>query len=373
MLPVVFGKRTIAGGVTCLRRGSAPATASPLRRLADGRLIRSNTFVVGDVIEQLVDDMPELMARSGVPGASLSLLRGRQPIWSGSFGVTRKHSGGSVGPDTLFQAASLSKPVFAYVVLELIDQGALELDRPLTRYWPNQFALDDPLLDRVTARHVLGHTTGWPNWRPAGGRLRRTLAPGERFGYSGEGHVYLQQVVEHLTGESLATLAQRRVFDRFGMLHSSFAGVPVAAHIATGHDGDGAPLDSEPAEHPNAASSLLSTPIDFARFMSALLVRLDASATLGEMMQPQVSVDDRVDWGLGWGLELHRARRACWQWGDNSGYKSFAIAELGSGAGTVIMTNGDGGRMLYTEVVRALLGPDQPALDWLERRYQKLR
>jgi CubicO group peptidase (beta-lactamase class C family) len=339
-------------------------------RLAGGRPISSNTFVVGDFIEQLVDDMPELMARTQVPGVSLSLLGDRQPIWSGSFGVTRKDSGEPVGPDTLFQAASLSKPVFAYVVLELVDQGILELDRPLTHYWRNEFAVDDPLLDRVTARHVLSHTTGWPNWRPAGEPLPRKFAPGERFGYSGEGYVYLQRVVEHVTGDLLAPLAQVRVFEPFGMMRSSFAGQAVAAHHATGHDRDGAPLDSAEAERPNPASSLLTTSTDFARFMSALLVRLDVPSTLPKMMRPEVSVDDGVDWGLGWGLELGRAGRACWQWGDNSGYQSFAIAELGSGAGTVIMTNSDGGRTLYAEIVRRLLGPDQPAMDWLERRYQ---
>jgi CubicO group peptidase (beta-lactamase class C family) len=130
---------------------------------------------VGDFIEQLVDALPELMAWSRVRGVSLSLLRDRQPIWSGSFGVTRKHHSESVGPDTVFQAASLSEPVFAYIVLELVDQGILELDRPLTHYWRNEFAVDDPLVGRVTARHVLTHTTGWPNWRPAGEPLPRPL------------------------------------------------------------------------------------------------------------------------------------------------------------------------------------------------------
>jgi CubicO group peptidase (beta-lactamase class C family) len=327
-------------------------------------------LVVGDVIEQLIGDMPELMARTQVPGVSLSLLCDRQPIWSGSFGVTRRGSGKAVGPDTLFQAASLSKPVFAYMVLELIDQGILELDRPLTHYWPNEFAVDDPLLDRVTARHVLSHTTGWPNWRAAGEPLPRKFAPGERFGCSGEGYVYLQRVVEQLTGDLLAPLVQVGVFKPFGMMHSTFAGERAAAHYAAGHDRNGAPLDSPEAERPNAASSLLTTSSDFARFMSAMLDRLDVPSTLAEMMRPEVPVDDGVDWGLGWGLELRRAGRACWHWGDNSGYQSFAIAELGSGAGAVIMTNGDGGRTLYAEIVRRLLGPDQPALDWLGRRYQ---
>jgi CubicO group peptidase (beta-lactamase class C family) len=145
--------------------------------------------------------MPELMAQAKVPGVSLSMLRDRQPTWSGSLGMTRKDSGEPVGTDTLFQAASLSKPVFAYLVIELVNQGLLELDRPLTHYWPNEFAGADPLVDRVTARHVLSHTTGWPNWRPAGEPLPRKFVPGERFGYSGEGYVYLQRVVEHVTGD----------------------------------------------------------------------------------------------------------------------------------------------------------------------------
>ncbi len=327
--------------------------------------------VTRDVLERLVEDMPELMTRTRVPGASLSLLQEKRPVWSGAFGVVRKGSGRSVGDDTLFQGASLSKPVFAYVVLELVDQGVLELDRPLTAYWPNQFAVDDPLLDRVTARHVLSHTTGWPNWRTRGEPLRRGFAPGERFGYSGEGYVYLQRVVEHVTGEALAPLAQARVFEPLGMLHSSFAGPPVPAYTATGHDREGIPIDPGETELSSAASSLLATPTDFARFMSTLLIRFDPSSVLAAMMQSQHSVDDGVDWGLGWGLELRHAGRAIWHWGDNPGYQSFAISELNSGAGAVIMTNGDGGRTLYADVVRRLLGTDRPSLLWLERRYRK--
>jgi CubicO group peptidase (beta-lactamase class C family) len=322
------------------------------------------------VTEQLVADMPGLMTRAHVPGVSLSLLQHRQPVWSAGFGRARKGSGQAIEHDTLFQAASLSKPVFAYAVLELVDQGVLELDRPLTQYLPDRFVDDDELLDRVTARHVLSHTAGWPNWRPRGEPLRREFAPGERFGYSGEGYVYLQRVVEHLTGEALAPLVQARVLEPLGVTRSSFAWPPIDARTATGHDREGMPIAPRPTEPANAAFSFQTTPTDFARFMAALLVPRDPSSVFAEMLRPQVPVDERLGWGLGWGLELRAQGHAFWHWGDNPGYQCFAIALLDSGTGAVVMTNGDRGRALYAEVVRHLLGTDHPALVWLGRRYR---
>ena len=88
------------------------------------------------------------------------------------------------------------------------------------------------------------------------------------------------------------------------------------------------------------------------------------------MLTPQVRVNERVSWALGWGLEVSGEGRAFWHWGDNAGFKSFAIGLLDAGSGAVVMTNADGGRPLCAWVVERLLGTDHPALEWLARRYQ---
>jgi hypothetical protein len=88
------------------------------------------------------------------------------------------------------------------------------------------------------------------------------------------------------------------------------------------------------------------------------------------MLTPQVRVNERVSWALGWGLEVSGEGRAFWHWGDNAGFKSFAIGLPDAGSGAVVMTNADGGRPLCAWVVERLLGTDHPALEWLARRYQ---
>jgi hypothetical protein len=251
-------------------------------------------------------------------------------------------------------------------VMQLVTRGTITLDTPLSTYLPRPYIPDDALFERVTARHVLSHVTGWPNWRPTGQDLRRNAPPGERFGYSGEGYVYLQRVVEHVTGRSLEELMQTDVLTPLGMLRSTFDWArPEDPAIAAAHDRDGAPIAPYLGEHANAASSLHATPTDFASFMITFLTQ--PQGMRDEMMQPQVRVNENIAWGLGWGLQVSGQGRAFWHWGDNPGYKSFALALRDARKGVVVMTNGDGGRPLCAWIVQRVLGADHPALGWLDR------
>jgi CubicO group peptidase (beta-lactamase class C family) len=327
--------------------------------------------VTGSIGQDLGEQIPELMARVNVPGLSVALVEDGELTWSGAFGVKHRDPAEPVDNETVYQAASLSKPVFAFAVMQLVAQGVIALDTPLSTYLPQPYLLDDVLLDKVTARHVLSHMTGWPNWRPPGQPLQRDAKPGERFGYSGEGYVYLQRVVEHVTGRSLDELMQADVFSPMEMPRSSFAwALPEDPALATGHDHDGAPRPYRRGGQANAASSLHSTPSDFARFVATFVIHPNAIAD--EMLQPQVRVNAHVAWGLGWGLEASGAGQAFWHWGDNPGYKSVALALRDSRTGVVAMTNGDGGRPLCAWIVRQVLGADHPAFSWLDRRYPDL-
>ena len=129
------------------------------------------------------------------------------------FGVRRAGTDDKVTGDTVFEAASLSKPVFASIVMQLAAEGLIDLTRPLVSYLP----LPNPADERakgITATHVLSHSSGWRNWR--GGRdvaLTADFEPGSKFSYSGEGYFFLQRVVEKLTGQGLPRLARDRVFE----------------------------------------------------------------------------------------------------------------------------------------------------------------
>jgi CubicO group peptidase (beta-lactamase class C family) len=322
-------------------------------------------------VRALEAQIPELMARAHVPGVSVALVRDGQLAWSGAFGVKHRDSGERITTDTIYQAASLSKPAFALAVMQLVGRGVISLDTPLSTYLPEPYVPDDPLVEQITARLVLSHRTGWPNWRPAGQALQRDSPPGERFGYSGEGYVYLQRVVEHVTGRRLDELMHAEVLTPTGMDHSSFAwSHPADPALAAGHDRDGAPREIHVGEQANAASSLHGTASDYARFVATFL---GPNALADAMLQPQVQVKEHVAWGLGWGLEGNGARQAFWHWGDNPGYKSFALALRDTRAGVVVMTNGDAGRPLCAWIVQQALGADHPALGWLDRLYQDLQ
>src|SRR5215475_4594580 len=155
--------------------------------------LQSDT-TVDRIAGRLESDVPVLMKAADVPGLSIALVRNGNVAWVRAFGVKDSKSKAPVTDETVFEAASLSKPVFAYAVLKLVDAGQIDLDKPLNQYLPGDYDVgQDPRLSQVTARRVLSHTTGFPNWRS--GALKIHFTPGERFSYSGEGFVYLSKVI----------------------------------------------------------------------------------------------------------------------------------------------------------------------------------
>ena len=122
-------------------------------------------------VSRLEQTIPHLMTEADIPGLSIAVIRDSKVMWTRGFGVTNSETKARVNDNTVFEAASLTKPVFAYAVLKLIDNGKLDLDTPLVKYLPGRYDVgDDPRLDQITARHVLSHTTGFPNWLRAARR-----------------------------------------------------------------------------------------------------------------------------------------------------------------------------------------------------------
>jgi CubicO group peptidase (beta-lactamase class C family) len=272
----------------------------------------------------------------------------------------------------VFEGASLSKPVFAGAVLRLWEAGVLDLDRPLSAYLPAPYLPDEPRLPLITARLVLAHRTGLPNWRGPGRPLVLGAPPGERFGYSGEGYVYLQRAVEHLVGAPLHEIVAAHVLAPLGLARSSSVWRPDYAQTAArGHRADGTPLEKGRPTAANAAHSLHTTPTEFARFAGALLAPgaagLLRGPTVAALRAPQTRIDDRLAWGLGWGLQRPAAARggwSLWHWGDNPGYKHVAL--IGRDHGLVVMTNGDRGLAACRALVREATGADAPLFEFLD-------
>src|SRR5579863_37794 len=219
----------------------------------------------------LAKDIPTLMEKAGVPGLSIAVIRDGKTAWTESFGVRNAETKKPVENDTMFNVGSLSKPVFAYGVLKLVDAGKLKLDEPLAPYLPREMTEGDPRFLQITARLVLSHRTGFPNWPGDGKPLTIHFTPGERFSYSGSGMVLLQKAVEKITGKLLNDYMQEAVFAPLGMKHSSYVWNPAFENeVAIGHDVSGAPVDLFKADQANAAASLETTAEDYAMFLDAV-------------------------------------------------------------------------------------------------------
>jgi len=331
----------------------------------------ASLLLLADLRMDLERQVPELMRAGDVPGVSIAVIRDGKIFWSGAFGVADPMTGAAARPDTTFQAASLSKPVFAYTVLRLVDRGVLGLDTPLVSYLPyDRFA--DERAARITARMVLSHSTGLSNW--GGDKLKLAFAPGEHFSYSGEGYFYLQKVVEKITGTPLAELARREVFAPLGMTRTSYVwfGQPAAAGV----DDYGNVQSTDPGQAANAAASLLTTAGDYSRFLLAVVsgqgLKPESAAA---MLTPQIHVPSKRDdpasapredssWGLGWGLARTADGEFFWHWGHQDAWRAFTAVRRDGSAGLVVFTNSATGLSIARALSDLAGVGGLPVLDW---------
>jgi CubicO group peptidase (beta-lactamase class C family) len=336
------------------------------------------------IVAQLERRIPQLMKDGDVPGLSIALLRNGELVWHHGFGVKNTKTNEPVTDTTVFEAASLSKPVFAYAVLKLLDAGKFDLDKPLNQYLPGNYDVgEDQRLGQITARHVLSHTPGFPNVRPRGGALKIHFTPGDRFSYSGEGFVYLSKVIEHITGEKFNDFMKKTVFDPLEMTSSSYVWEESYETLKTfRHNSVGEVTGRNKPQQPNAAASLQTTAQDFGRFVSAILKGTGLKKeTQKLMLTPQIKVSESgtnntarapeklsptLSWGLGWGLQTTGDGVSFWHWGDNGDSKAYIVAFERQKLGVVIFANSGTGLSIAPEIVDIAVGGDQPALAWLK-------
>lgn len=323
------------------------------------------------------------MREHAIPGAQL--IHARQGAYQAyCHGVMSNESGKEVTGKTVFQAASLSKVVAAYITLRFVDQGKIDLDTPLWNYWQSPRTRDNTLARKITARMVLNHTTGLPNWQisPSNPALDSTplvseFAPGERFQYSGEGFYLLQNTLEHLAGLRWEELAKREVFARFDMPSSSYlTTAALDAFNSTGHEQDGSTRPARIFPKENTAWTLVTNAHDYNNFIQMALYKGEGlRPSTHEMMFARSSnADDKsvpnpadpfIDWGLGVGIESTPARKLVWHWGDNPGFKAFFALDPATGESVILFTNSENGPSAYKEVLELFMGEGEyPAVDW---------
>ncbi|TGE25049.1 class A beta-lactamase-related serine hydrolase [Hymenobacter aquaticus] len=286
---------------------------------------------------------------------------------------------------TTMQAASLGKVVLAYTALRLHDQGRFDLDQPLLTYAPYPRLQNEPRATRITARMVLGHTTGLPNWADyplaeswKTSQLTLKFAPDSCWSYSGEGYVWLQRTLEHLTGKSLEELARQEVFKPLKMPHSSFVWqARFEQNAAYGHDKAGQPTDVKRFREPNGGFSLLTTAADYSRFLRALLTGQGLKPATARLLTtaatpatrcttPLTPTDASISWAWGPGLAATSHGPAQWHWGDNGDFRGFFMTFPQTQETLLLLTNSANGLKIVDDVLRLFVGPGQyQAMQWL--------
>lgn len=352
-----------------------------------------------------------LMAVSGTPGLSLAFGNRDEPTTELYLGVCNAEQETAVSSETLFQAASISKLVFAYGVLLLADRGDIDLKRPMVEYFRPDYFPADERLDDITAEDVLSHRSGLPNWiedgQADGGPI---VSHAGQFRYSGEGYFWLQLVVERISGQGLNAFMHSILFAPGGMSESRFVwDSTLGDRVAFGHEQGRVAADQglrnvlsmvEPLavewhkplaewahrdwlnaaahldpgrEHTkitfqNAAASLVITARDLYTFLRLLSASSDldgpylADDLRARMTRPMIQVVPGAGlwWGLGCVLEK-RADGRCLvgHEGNNFSFRAYAGIEPETGRSLVVLTNGDGGNGVYERIVRRFLGADQ--------------
>ncbi|ACU62032.1 serine hydrolase [Chitinophaga pinensis] len=208
-----------------------------------------------------------------IPGVSLALIKDGKVVYHKTYGVRNAMTGDKVNDSTLFEAASVTKPVFAFAVERLADRGVIDLDKPLYEYLPYPDIAYDERYKLITARHVLTHRTGFPNWRSmnSDGKLDLKFIPGTAFGYSGEGFEYLKMVVEKITGKKVEQVLQEEVVTPIGLYHTFFSkNDSLQRVVANGHY-NLRPSSADLPESPGMAYSMHTEALIFTRFMLYLM------------------------------------------------------------------------------------------------------
>ncbi len=309
----------------------------------------------------LARDIPGLLRTADIPGLTIAVVNGGDVTWSRAFGTVNDSARTPLDTATVFEAASMSKPVFAYLVLRLAERGEFDLDRPLYQMVDYPRLAHDERYKLITGRIVLSHGTGLPNW--GGDTLTLAFTPGTAYGYSGEGFVFLQKAVERFTGDSLESLARREVFEPLGMTRSSFVWQGrFAGDVAYARDWLWNVAPVHRYIEANAAYTLLTTAPDYGRFVAAVLTGRGLSAeTWKSYLTPVRETEGGLYAGLGIRIEEEPGGRIFYHSGNNGRrFTCYMTGDLGKGIGFVYFTGAPNGTSLVAALGSRVLGMPPP-------------
>jgi CubicO group peptidase (beta-lactamase class C family) len=350
-------------------------------------------------LHQVENSIEKILEKAGVTGLSCAIINDSQVVYENGFGFRNKDTDLINNENTIFAAASFSKTVFAYLVMLLVEEGKLDLDKPLQEYLNKPLheysdyvdLMGDNRSSKITARMVLSHTTGFPNLRflLKDGKLKFLFDPGTRFSYSGEGFLFLQMVIEEITEQGLEELSRKNIFKPFGMNHTSYTWRDdFEENYAVPHDQYERPKTLQLKHEASAPGSMQSTAGDYARFMVGLLnANGKRKNIVSKMFEPQIAItskrmfgpdawvdtdenkNKKLSWTLGFGYLESAYGRSVFHTGHDIGWQNYSVVFLDKGIGVVLMSNSDNFESIARELVKEIIGDAVSPFDWLGYSY----
>ena len=363
----------------------ATRSAEPVVKRLDGTTIEAS---------QIDATVVRSMREASVPGVGIAILNDRKVVYLKTYGARDVAANLPLTVDSVMTAASLTKPAFAAMFLQMVEEGALDLDKPVNKYLPGPLPehpdYRDLALDRryeqITTRMLLAHTSGFPNWRrfTDDGKLRIFFPPGSRFAYSGEGILLAQRTAEAIAGKSAEQLMRERIFQPLGMTRTSLVWQPqFESDFANAYDARGKSRGPQRRKTPDAAGSMQTTLRDYSRFLQAVVAGtapLEKSRAL--MLAPQVRITSahefptldaetttandaiRLSYGLAWGLYWTPFGKVFFKEGHDTGWQHYAVCFEERGLCLLIMTNSDHGEDIYKPLLETLIRNPYTPYEW---------
>jgi len=317
--------------------------------------------------QQLFTDRNETnkwLQQKQIPALGIGYIENGTIKQTSVFGVLEK--GRTAPENTIWNVASLTKPVTALVTLKLADKGKWNLDEPVYKYYTDPDLAGNPYLKKLTTRMILSHQTGFPNWRTDNkdGKLDFKFEPGTGYRYSGEGYEYLRKALENKFGKTLSQLADELVFAPLKMQNTyySWNSKVDETRFAKWHREDGTLYPTGKSTTVNAADNLLTTVADYTKFMLYMMNGAGLSTKMQqEITATQVRVNDYKHFGLGWCIDENidsRGRIAMVHGGDDIGVHTIVFIIPETQNGLLIFTNADNGTAAFADVLLHFLGKD---------------
>ncbi len=361
----------------------------------DGRITQL-TRLDGSKISTLTaeETITRLMSEAKVTGLNLAVLNENKIVYIKSFGMRNRAESLPLTENTTMYGASFTKAAFSYMVMQLVEEGVLSLDKPVNQYLPKPLheyeqykdLASDERYKLITIRMCLSHTAGFPNfrWINSDKKLDIKFTPGSRYAYSGEGINLVQFIIENSTHQSVDDLMRERVFKPLQMTRTSMIWQPeFSADMAIGYDEEQHPLGHKQSSKARAAGSMTTTISDYAKFIEAVMNNKGVSKSeRNRMVTSQIQIYSprqfptlltettdanraiKLGYGLGWGVFETPYSTAYFKEGHDDGWENHSVVFPEKKLAIVLMANSSNADKIFKELLETVIGDKYTPWQW---------